>query len=184
MSGLGFGFRKLGRWNKALLLTRKLPASVTVGYVAGQRSIMGKFLRIVTGHLKRQDLPWEDLDYHYRRSKTQNNDKILIHTGLYLRSITMIQKNNAVYVGVKKGIPHRNKKAGFNTQVHVVAAMHEHGGKVWGKANLPARPLWRPSYEELGGDAAIQKAVLQGVRASLTANGWKVARGLFKNYGK
>lgn len=105
---------------------------------------------VATGHLRNQDLSWPPLSEAYLRQKLRAkgrgsrrfSEKILIRTGTYLQSITSYVEKLAAFVGVKRGVA----READGTDVVDLASVHEHGAP---SQNIPARPLWKPTFEEV-----------------------------------
>ena len=103
----------------------------------------------VLGHLKNQDLPWQSLKpaylrwklHHKGRGSRRLSEKTLIATGTYFQSITSYIDGLKAFVGIKRGVA--REKDG--TDVVNIAAVHESGSP---KNNIPARPLWEPTFKE------------------------------------
>jgi len=100
-------------------------------------------------HLKNQDLPWQPLTPRYLARKLRYkakgsrtlSEKILIATGTYFQSITTYIEGLIAFVGVKRGVAREED----GTDVVNIAIVHELGAP---NANIPARPLWKPTLEE------------------------------------
>jgi len=101
------------------------------------------------GHLRNQDLGWTGLKAAYlARKKTARgkgsrslSEKILIATGTYFQSITSYVEGLVAFVGVKRGVA----READGTDVLNLARIHEEGAP---NANIPARPLWKPTFDE------------------------------------
>lgn len=102
----------------------------------------------VKEHLQKQDLDWAPLQDATLKRKTSPaqgkqrlSEKKLIATTTYFRNITSWASGSRVFIGVKRGV--RNASG---ASVGMIARVHEFGSK---KRNIPARPLWQPTLEEL-----------------------------------
>lgn len=103
----------------------------------------------VLGHLKNQDLGWPPLKPAYLRHKLVGkgkasrslSEKILIATATYFNSITTYLENFIAFIGVKRGVA----READGTDVLNLAEVHEFGAP---RASIPARPLWKPSFDE------------------------------------
>lgn len=109
-------------------------------------------------HLRNQDLNWKPLSERYRkrktgeRSRTRNDggrdrrfkkmsEKILIATSSYLQAITSWVQKETAYIGVKRGVKNKDGQ-----EIGNIAKIHEYGSIA---RNIPARPLWKPTFEEM-----------------------------------
>lgn len=103
---------------------------------------------IAKQHLRDQDLNWKPLSPTYlkwkttkRKGKRRMSEKTLIATSSYFQSITTWADLKKAYIGVKRGV---NNEEG--QEIANIAKIHEYGST---KRNIPARPLWQPTLEEL-----------------------------------
>jgi len=116
----------------------------------------------VLGHLKNQDLNWEPLKLAYLQRKLRGkgkasrslSEKILIATGTYFQSITTYIERFTAFIGVKRGVA----KEADGTDILNLAEVHEFGAPA---ANIPARPLWKPTFDE------CQPKILQMFKSAL-----------------
>lgn len=139
-----------GDWRKAKRVLNGLPISLKAAATEGQKVAAEKLVKIVVGHIKKQDLGWAPLS----ESGARNDDRIMIDSGTYLRSIQAWKSSTAYMAGVPKGIynPRGNRVADY-------AVYNEFG---YGPG--PARPLWGPSIREMGGSKGIQRIIANTMR--------------------
>lgn len=106
--------------------------------------IVREYEKIVVTNLEGQKLDWVPLTDAYAEYKefAGLDEKILIATGKLVSSITVVKKSKFSYFA---GIP-RKEKYPSGVPVSFVAWVHEFGAPL---AGIPARPLWRPSLEQL-----------------------------------
>lgn len=160
-------FTKTGDWAKASKVFKDLERK---GKVAARKTLMQVGLKgeqIVVDHLQKQDLGWQALSPRYRLEKMKTtskkvrktkkglddkrykkgnvSEKILIRTSTYFSSITTFTKDSIAYVGVPKGKVYESAE-GKRIEIANIAAVHEFGSAA---RNIPARPLFKPSREEL-----------------------------------
>jgi hypothetical protein len=147
------GFKKIGDWRAVEQAFSELGPNIKRASRRGQNKAADTLLKIVLGHLDRQDLPWVPLKPQTMLNK--GNDLILLDTYKYRFNIKKWTDNDGkVLVGVKKGVVYKKKNK--TIEVSKVAAMHE-----FGFGRVPKRPLWEPSLRELGGPEGIRNIVAQ-----------------------
>lgn len=138
-----------GDWARVQTALRDLPRTVMSSAVWGQRNVAEKLVKIVKGHINNQDLGWPA-----RVDTTNSNDpRILVDYGDYYGAIKAYSDKGVYYAGVKRNAFNR-----AGTRIADYAVVHEYG---WGP--IPRRPLWGPSFKELGGDKGIKKVVFQAI---------------------
>lgn len=137
------GIYRTGKWGEA----RRFFGSIRSVWVEAKRkSLMRIGLQgeaIVVDNMDNLQSEWQDLSASYLAYKVKkgHSDKILHRTTTYRQSITSWVDNDTVFVGVKRTA--RNKEGEV---IANIAAVMEFGSK---KRNIPARPLYKPSLQEL-----------------------------------
>lgn len=143
--------RRLGPWEGANWQYKQLPKVIKAALLAEERKIANEIRRRVRGHIRNQDLPWK------AASRSKKGDKLLYETGTYYDNIKVWQSSLVTYVGVQKHvIQPRSKKP-----VYLIAQIHERGSR---RKGIPRRPLWRPTYLEMGGDVGIGSRMAAALR--------------------
>ncbi len=145
----------IGDWKITSRALRNLPQMVQSAGTWGQRKAAEKLVSIVKGHINNQDLGWAP------RSVLSNSgdSRILVDDGDYYASIKAWKSGGNYFAGVpknsvnEKGIP-----------IIEYALTHEHGFK-----GIPARPLWGPSFDEIGGKKGIQGIIKLAISNKLQA---------------
>lgn len=152
-----FTVKKVGKWNEAIRFCSSMGYEVHKKTLTAQWEISKRLRRIVIGHLLAQDLPgWDDLSPRTLRNKKENKEYKLIDTELYLNNIKVWKQSGTAYVGIKKGLLYKRK--GNTIEVERVAIWNEFGNR-----RVPARPLWNPSIEELGGPDGIRDYIASAI---------------------
>lgn len=154
-----FEIKLEGDWKKTQRILAKLPIDLKVVSLQGQRKAAEKIARIAKAHINNQDLGWAP-----RADNTKSlDDRILVDSETYLRSIKAWRAGNTYYVGVPKGTYNYR-----GIDVADYAVYHEYG---FGK-NI-ARPLWGPSFRDVGGKKGVTeiivKAMAERIRKSILA---------------
>lgn len=149
-----FTVKKIGNWDGVIKFLSDSGYEVKKKTQQAQWDFIKKYKATVINHLLAQDLNWTELSERTKRSK--NGDLILIDTETYLNNIKMWKQGNSVLVGVKKGISYKRR----NTVVSLdrVAILNE-----LGTSRVPARPLWEPSFQEIGGREGLRQFVVEAI---------------------
>lgn len=96
---------------------------------------------IAVNHISAQDLGWKRLKPATIRQKVNKglSENIYVATSTYFQNITSWVKDDTAYIGVRKGVTHPDGE-----EVGNIAKWLE-----FGTSNMPARPLWQPTFKEL-----------------------------------
>lgn len=97
--------------------------------------------------------------------KSLGPHKLLNLTGFYMRSIKIIDQGPAltIAVGLPRGLKRPSSAKGSSRiTMKQIAQILEYGGP-----KIPARPLWRPAFNEIGGNARLKKDITQGIRKKI-----------------
>ncbi|MHA2429220.1 MAG: hypothetical protein ACXADB_14455 [Candidatus Hermodarchaeia archaeon] len=133
--------RKYGDWDTLKDWRASMKTDKWRRKYMNQMDALGKAIRgTVKGHIKKQDLPWKPLKPITIQLK--GHDTIYVHTIDYynkIRSQLRPMDNDGISLTVA---PRGKHVSGLDMQV--LARMLEYG-----TSKMPARPLWRPSYEEV-----------------------------------
>lgn len=136
-------FRKIGEWERVGRLVRDMGPNMAL---ARKRSLMRfglKAEKIAKEHISSQDLGWAPLSprYLFKKVSAGHSHLILIATSSYFQSITSWVETDTALIGVKKGVLAAD---GRNSQGDIAFDL-EFGVP---EMNLPARPLWKPTFDE------------------------------------
>lgn len=134
------GIRKTGDWGRMNRVIKSLARNISGANQKTLKQVSLKMERIAVKHMQKQDLGWQPLKQKTlaQKAKAGHSNKILIATTDYFQAITAFTKGNVAFAGVTKNAKNRQGSALVS-----VAAVHE-----FGNANIPARPLWRPTWNE------------------------------------
>ena len=165
---LYINYQIVGSWKEANYLLNN-PEYFKQCLNKGLRSYCHVYRKEVIKNLKTggASLAWEPLkDSSYKKFKGKNsvNSSLLRFTDLYLNSIKLIKSGGNWTVGVEKGIPNLQMESlgRGGLEVHEYAGVLERGYE-----GIPARPLWGPTYVNMGGPTTIRKFVAQAFRDKL-----------------
>lgn len=159
--------RKEGDWIKTRRVLAGIGGATTRGYKLGQLAFANKMLKQVRRNIRNNggSIGWPPVssryaDYKSRLGKDPNN--LLVLSGLYYKSIHVWEKNGIYYTGVKHGVRYPQERGGLT--VGQVAKILETGSLVM---NIPARPLWKPSYRQIGGNLGVKKTMIWYIRRQI-----------------
>lgn len=145
----------IGNWEIVGRALKKLPQTLNSAGVWGQRKAAERLVSIVKGHINNQDLGWAP-----RSARSTSGDaRILVDDGDYYSSIKAWKSGNSYFAGVPKNAV--NEKG---VPIIEYALTHEHGFR-----NTPSRPLWGPSFDEIGGKKGVESIVKSAIRNKLQA---------------
>lgn len=148
--------KKVGDWRGVIQFFDKMGIEVKKKTIQAQFDICKKLRQKVVGHILAQDLQWATLSRSTQKNKRENKTLIYIDTELYLNSIKVWKDGNGAYVGIKKGTVYKRKTGAVNLER--VAIWMEYGTH-----KQPARPVWGPSMQELGGKEGIRDFVVDAI---------------------
>lgn len=135
---------KIGDWSKVMTLVANMRKDFKMARKKSLTEAGKKTLAELRGHIKAQDLPWKPLSTKYLEQKAQKGYPLdtLYATGQFRDSLTIIQKEGMVFIGIPNGA--RTKDTG--EQLTTIAAVHEFGSDGRG---IEARPLFRPTMDDV-----------------------------------
>lgn len=148
--------KKVGDWKGATKFLSSMGYEVKAKTLQAQYEICKKLKGIVVKHILDQDLNWEPLAPTTIKNKNKNKNQILIDTEVYINNIKVWKEAGVAKAGVKKGVMYR--RANGAIALDRVAALLETG-----TTKMPARPLWEPSINELGGKEGIRQFVVDAI---------------------
>jgi hypothetical protein len=162
----GFNFnteiRLTGGWPQTQRMVDDLDQIIRLGVYRGKMSAAKKLKEIVKKHIRTSGgslgwAPLKDSTKEWKARKGYDSSRILYASGTYYRSIKVWSKGSKVYVGVKNNTynPYSKRTVGQ------IARMLEYGSIA---RSIPARPLWLPSFKEMGRNNKVKKLVLWHIR--------------------
>lgn len=163
LSGYQTEVQFVGDWDRVARLLNDTPMIIDIGSKLGQESAANKILKIVKHHIRTNggELGWPSLSMKYQESKASKGfdpGRMLYMTGTYYWSIKKWNNRGNIYVGVKSGTKHPDSKL----TVSEIANILEHGSNA---RNIPARPLWAPSFKQFGGSKKVRSLILWHIAA-------------------
>ena len=132
--------RRVGEWRQAMRLATRLAIEMEK---ARKQSLMQYGLKveaIAKGHISNQDLRWQELATQTLERKIRKgySTNILVETSSYFQAITSWVMNDTALIGVRRVAVNSDGE-----EIANIARVHEYGA-----GNIPARPLWQPTFEE------------------------------------
>lgn len=165
-----------GEWQKVDMLIHHMAPNVLQAYHYSAQRCAKHIMKIVRKAILTGRPPlgarWTPLSPSTIR--THGEHDIYNLNGHYAKSIGLHQYPGRIIVGVPVNMklpPGKNGKI-KNLTMNQLAILLEHGSKmVEGASNdIPARPLWAPSFKEYGGKERLKKEILRDIRRNLIRN--------------
>jgi len=160
----GLGVRLVGDWKEFGILLRNLPRRLRRAAINGQIKFGERYHKAIirniatNGHL----LKWPELSEKYKKFKKSHSgdpNEMYHFYGQYLRSISMqVKPNGTILIGIPKGVG--KSKFGDYT-VAQYAHVLEKGSYT---RNIAARPLWGPTFKQIGGMTKLKEIVIAELR--------------------
>lgn len=142
-------FQIFGDWTKVRRGLAKLPRDVKEAAIEGQRQVAERLVKVVKGHINKQDLGWAPRS----ENSIAGDPRILVNTEAYLNSIKAFRKGGMYFAGVP-----RSAKDSEGRSIAEYAVYHEEGTR-----NMPARKLWEPSIKEAANPAKVKQIVTRAI---------------------
>jgi len=158
-----------GDWIKTQSVFNTIELTMAVGASAGQKAFAERLKKLVKRHIRTNGAgitpAWKPVSKKYAAYKTKmgkNPLDLYRMSGLYYRSIEVWNVGPNWYTGLKANTKHPGKKGRYT--LAQIARILESGSSV---RNIPARPLWSPSFKQLKGTAGVKALVLWHVRDAI-----------------
>lgn len=147
---------------KVQAMLNKFPQSVEKGYRLGSQEFANKLLKLVKRCIKTGTPPkgvsWPP--HSPNTTKRLGPHPLLYLTGFYYKYIQIIQNRKSIAVGLPRGLRRPSLMHGSSSlTMRQIALLLENGG-----ATLPARPLWKPAYNQIGGMKELRKSVIKHLK--------------------
>ena len=158
--GDGIDIEFMGNWDNVLNYLRKLPMPVMMAAQQGQALVAKEFAKEVQNSILMGKV-------NGPQKKHKNHDeRLLIDTKLYVDSIRAYREGKIWKVGIQPGYM-TNHKSGGNIELRFLAQIHEFGNAT---RHIPARPVWFPTYQRLGGIHFGRKKVYDLMKKAVKKN--------------
>lgn len=152
-----------GQWAETNRLVRDLPLLIAAGYERGSKKAAKKFYNEIRKNIRDGGSRFGFVPLApstlLRKAKAGGDLGMFTFYHYYYRSIEMFENGGTWYVGVRKGA--RNPKTatkGSSYTIAQYAAVLENGS-----SKIPARPLWKMTFREMGGIKAFRKIIVAAI---------------------
>jgi len=150
-------------------LIANTPRIMELGYKFGTREFGNQLLRIIRRSLNTglpppgSKVSWAP--HSIATVKKYGEHTLLNLTGQYANSITIVTQKNRTFVGLPTGLRKAKYSGGTSRRtLNQIAIMLEYGSR---DGHLPARPLWQPAFEAVGGKEDLKKNIRNQLRKEL-----------------
>ena len=156
-----------GRARKVQAFLDEFPGEIYMGSFLGARKFARKLHQLVRRCI-RTGIPPKGVSWPPHAASTVKRlgaHKLLNLTGFYLKSIRIVEDlyRDTIAVGLPKGLRRpSNIKGSHSMTMKQIAQILEYGGP-----KIPARPLWRPAFQQIGGNARLKKDIINGIRKQI-----------------
>jgi hypothetical protein len=170
---LHINYKLIGDWQRANFMLSEFPILVTRAVNNGNRKFARKYQQKVKENILNDGanlgwLPSRSKKYPQFKARHAESTQQMQFFGALLNNIRTF-KNGVMgwSAGIKSGIQN-HKMIGLrgptNLDVAQYAAVNEYGSP---SRNIQARPLWNPSYRQLGGNTGLMKEVVIALRGMM-----------------
>ena len=154
----------LGDWQRVRNLTREIPLAVREGSILGKKSAARQLRRVVRRNIRENGarIGWKPLSSTYKKKKSRRGfpaNRIYYASGSYYRAIQIWDQGNNTFVGIRKRKYSKSSKSRLT--LGQIARVLETGSII---RNIPARPLWGPSFRQFGGNKRIKGFMIWHIR--------------------
>lgn len=166
-------YQLVGEWSRANFMMRQFPHRVSQAINLATREMAYRYRKKVISHILNRgaDLGWprsssEKYEQFKAKHATKAVEDQLQFFGVLLENIKAYKHGRMGWsVGIKDGVvnPRMEEiRKGKTLSVSEYAGVLEHGST---KMNIPPRPLWTPSYRDIGGNKELIRLIRLNIRA-------------------
>ena len=166
-------YEKIGQWKQANFMLAKFPFIVNKATNLGLRDFCVKYAREVRRNIQNQgaSLGWEPLSPGYQEFKERwaegDANQMLNFFGVLSRNIRSFKVGNTWAVGIKSDVINEKMSVLRNNRTLTVAQYAGVLEKGSHSRNIPARPLWQPSFYRIGGRPELTRLIATNIRKLL-----------------
>lgn len=161
--GLDVSMTKIGDWARTHNLVHDLDSTLKKGYERGSKKAAKKFYDSIRSSIRDggskfgfKPLAQSTID---RKLKKGGSSAMFQFYHYYYRSVKMFKKKGVWFVGVQKNKKNpKTSTKGSKYTIAQYASVLENGSR-----NIPARPLWKMTYKEMGGLKKFRKIILASI---------------------
>lgn len=156
MGGRGgsMDFEFLGNWDGVLMYLKSLPKEAVDAAQKAQLIVTQEYIKRLKDNIINGYVYGPPKKYH------SHDSRLLINTSHYLDNISYWKKRKVYYIGIMPGIKSKNG----NIELRFLASIHEFGNI---NRKIPARPVWIPTYNQIGGIHGPRKKIYRAIKAAL-----------------
>lgn len=158
-----------GDWQKVTSAVSNIGPAIQRGYDRAVNRYARKLLRVLKESIQNGGPPgsiWEpqsDATMRTYKSHGWVVGQPYYRTGLFYRSLSMYEYRGRTYVGLPSGIRTENGL----TLVQLARLLET------GNEKIPARPLFSPALQSVGGTSELRKQILKSIRQELSGLGFR-----------
>ena len=168
----------IGDWDAAANFLKVLPMAVASGELAGRKAFAHKLVKAIRRNIRNgyvSGVTWPEYSEKYSKFKSKhggNTSRKWLFNKTYMNALTVLHNRNGVFAGVPphaRGTVHKGRR---NRTLAKIAHTLEYGNM---NRNIQARPLWRPTFKQIGGNHRALTTVNWHIRKHIAiATGLKV----------
>lgn len=168
---LHINYRLIGEWTRANFMMSRFPKKVAMAVNLANREMVRKYRKKVISHIQNQgaELSWpvsSSEKYQKFKRKHSSESGPWQFFGTILKNIKAYKHGTMGWAaGIKSDVINHQMvslRKGRTLKPSEYAAVLEYGSS---KMNIPARPLWNPSYSDIGGNHELIRLVRLHIRA-------------------
>lgn len=158
-----------GNWQKVTTAVKGIGPAIQRGYDKAVSKYARKLLRVIQESIQNGGPPnsiWEPHSESTMRTYKSHGWVVgqpYYRTGLFYRSLGLYEYRGKTYIGLPSGTRTENGL----TMVQLARLLES------GSDRIPARPLFKPSLEAVGGTSELRAQILTGIRQELGTLGFR-----------
>ena len=168
---LHINYDLIGEWTRANFMMKSFPTRVAAAVNLANREMVRKYRKQVIRHINNQgaELGWpvsQSAKYQQFKARHTTETAPLKFFGVMVQNIKAYKHGSMGWAaGIKSDVTNpmmESIRKGRTLKPAEYAAVLEFGSD---KMNIPARPLWNPSYRDIGGNKELIRLVRLHIRA-------------------
>lgn len=152
-----------GDWQRVESAIGKIGKDIQYGYDIAVNQYAKRLLRIVRRCIlsgtppQNSGVRWQPLSPE--TIKRYGEHPLLHLTGAYANSIGFFQYGSRIYVGLPLRVGRSSSGGIIINQLAIILE--------YGNSKIPARPLWAPAYQSIGGSDGLRREIIKEIRRKL-----------------
>lgn len=183
--GVQLRYKMVGEWQKANFMLMQFPRKVSVAVNLACRSFTRKYARKVKENIRNQgaSLGWQPITSpEYRDFKASfaeaDVDSLLRFFNVMMNNIKAFKQDGQWVAGIPANVSNIKMDilrgdGSSNLTVAEYAGVNEHGAL---HRNIMPRPLWYPSFQQIGGRKELSRTVAVEIRKQFPSVNLKLGR--------